>query len=257
MIHSLSHVIHHANGQYGRQILSPPIFFARSVSTNHRTSALTASQLDAFFSVGFCQTRQHVSGDGLMHQQRLHCVAHTVAMGLGIQGDIESLVLIRLVIDIDVTNTVEVFDHGDASVFADTLNQPFAATRYNDIHKLGHGNQLTDGIAIGGFNNLYRCFRQARRRHTLADAFGNRLIGAKCLAAAAQNCGVTRFQAQACCINRHIRAGLINNADDPERYAHLAHLNTTWTITHIGNFTTGIRQGGHLAQTFNHAINTL
>ena len=155
-----------------------------------------------------------------------------------------------------MTDTVQVLDHRHPCIGGDTLDQPLAATRHDDIDIFRHGDQTAHGLTVGGFHHLHRLLRQARRFQPLTDAGGNCLVGVDRLGTATQDGGVAGLQTQAGGFTGHVGTGFVNNADDAQRHAHLAHLNTGRTVVHVTNTADRVRQCSHLAQAFDHAVDT-
>ena len=98
-------------------------------------------------------------------------------MGLGIDSNGFSLIQISAIVDINVTNAIQVFDHWHAGIFTDPLDQPLAATRHNHVNIVRHGNQCAHRRAVGGLHHLHNFIRQADRCQSSAQALGNGTIG--------------------------------------------------------------------------------
>src|SRR5690606_8632723 len=111
-----------------------------------------------------------------------------------------------------------------------------------------------DGGTVGGLDHLHRLFGQAGVAQADAQAFGNRLVGIDRLRAATQGGGVAGFQAQGGGIDGHVRACLVDDADDAERYAHAADLDTGRAIAEIGDGADRVSQGDYLLQPLDHAV---
>ncbi|MDE1713448.1 hypothetical protein PWG14_12745, partial (plasmid) [Chromobacterium amazonense] len=99
--------------QNRRQVFGGPIVFAGGdhLVAQDDAGALAAAQFHAFFPISVGQARQHEFGEGCVHQQRFHGVAGAVAVGLGVQRDVESLVRIGGVVDVDMAVAVQMLDH--------------------------------------------------------------------------------------------------------------------------------------------------
>ena len=75
------------------------------------------------------------------------------------------------------------------------------------------------------------------------------------LRAAAQDGSITAFDAQPGCVDRHVRTGFVNDADDTQGDAHLSDLNAAGPEFEIRDFTNRIRQRNDLQQSLRHAAN--
>ena len=82
-------------------------------------------------------------------------------------------------------------------------------------------------------------------------------IGMDRLGAAPQDNGVAGLEAQGRRIGGHIGTRLVDDADDPQRDAHLAHHQVVGALPHPGDFTHRVGQGGHLAQGVGHTGDAL
>lgn len=148
-------------------------------------------------------------------------------------------------------------DHRYLGVAADALDQALATARHDHVDELRHGDQLTDGSAVGSFHHLHGSCRQIGHGQALLDTAGNRLIGMDGLGAATQDGGVAGLQAQAGRIDGHVRPRLVDDADHAQRHTHFADLDTGRQVAHALNLADRVRQGRHLAQAFDHAVDHL
>ena len=121
----------------------------------------------ARISTPFCREhlpdgRQHRGRDGLRDEQGLHRVAGAVALGLRVLDDGERLGRVGARVDVDVADAVEVLDDGHARLLRDALDEALAAARHDHVHVLLRRDQLADGRAVRGADELDRRLRQAR-----------------------------------------------------------------------------------------------
>ncbi|MNN24578.1 hypothetical protein D3C81_1380160 [compost metagenome] len=233
-----------------------PVLLGRlqHVGTQQRTGTRATAQLDALGAVDVGQRRQHAGGDALVHQQGFHGVARRVAMGLGVVGDANGLVEVGGDVDVDVADAVQVLDHRHAGVTADALDQALAATRHDDVDELRHGDQRAHGGAVGGFHHLHAGRRQAGFSQAKLDAAGDGAIGMDRLGAATQDGRVAGLQAQAGSVDGHVGPRLVDDADDAQRYAHLADLDARGQVAHVADGADRIGQAGDLAQALDHVV---
>ncbi|GBE45911.1 hypothetical protein BMS3Bbin11_01004 [bacterium BMS3Bbin11] len=111
-------------------------------------------------------------------------------------GNLYGLVDICLIINIDMADTMQMFDNRYAGFLHHPLYQTFATARNDDIDILIHGQQLADGCTIRGVNYLNERFRQACRLQPLPETGCQRQIGVQGLRTTSENTGIARFQAQ-------------------------------------------------------------
>ena len=74
-----------------------------------------------------------------MDEQGLHRVTSAVALRFAVVSDTNSHIDVCLIIDIDMTDTVQMFYHRHARVFADAFDERFAAARNNYVNILRAG----------------------------------------------------------------------------------------------------------------------
>jgi len=74
------------------------------------------------------------------------------------------------------------------------------------------------------------------------------------LGAAAQDGGVAGLDAERGGLQRDVGARLVDDADDAQGHAHLAHLDTGGAVYEVGNGADRVGQLDHLAQAFEHTV---
>ncbi len=80
---------------------------------------------------------QHRFSNSFCNEQAFHGITGAVALGLGVVGNLHGLVQISLVINIDMTDTVQVFNDRHACLGTHTFDQIFTAAWNNNIDELG------------------------------------------------------------------------------------------------------------------------
>ena len=108
----------HGRDRHDRcQVLGVKIFFSRvfEICDSRRledgAALCVATHFNALVGINSPDQGQHLGRYRLCHQQRLHRIARRIALRLGVVGDAYRFVDIGFAIDVDMTNTVEVFDH--------------------------------------------------------------------------------------------------------------------------------------------------
>ena len=197
--------------------------------------------------------RQERGGFFLMHQQALKRVADAGALDFAVVGEAQGHAEIRPFIYIKVAHAHVVLEHGHGGGFAHGAHQRFPAPGDHDVHIFVKFAERGDGGAIRGFHDLRRILGQPGAAQRFVEEPGQREVGMDGLRAAAQDHGVSGFQAKDGGVDGDVGARLENHGDDPERDAHLADhepvgalpllLDDADFISHLGDMQTGI---GHI-----------
>ena len=145
---------------------------------------------------------------------------------------------------------VEVFDNRHLRGGSDALDQALAAARDDHVDKLGHGDQLAHGSAVGGGHQLHRFGRQARASQGLLHQRRQRGIRFDGFAAAAQDAGVAAFDRQAGGLDGHVRPALVNHAEHADGHAHLPHANAAGLLAQRNDVTDHVWHGSQLLAAF-------
>ncbi|MNO28992.1 hypothetical protein D3C76_188970 [compost metagenome] len=256
VLDGLSQSVDHADRQNRRQVLGAPVFFGSGHGIDDCPGTLATAQLDAFFAELCRHRRQELPGDGLIDQQRFHGAADAITVSLGIERDALCLGQIGVFTHVNVADAVQVLDHRDTGITADAFDQATTAARHDDINVFRHGDQRADGSAIGGFDHLHHRGRQIGLGQAALNAGGDGTVGMNGLGTATQDGCVTGFQAQARGIDGHVRPRLVDDPDHAQWHAHLADLDTGRTEAHVADCADRVRQGRHLTQADDHAVDT-
>ena len=96
-----------------------------------------------------------------MDEQRFHRVAGRVALRLRVVGDADRHLGVRVRVDVDVADAVEVLDHGHLRLAGDPLDKPLAAARDDHVDVLLIGDETADRRAVDRRDELDPGFRQA------------------------------------------------------------------------------------------------
>ena len=187
-----------------------------------------------------------------MDQQRLHRVARTVALRLGVVGDADRHVGVGILVDEHVAHTVEMLEHGHGRFVRDAPDEAFSSARDQHVDVPVHGGEQSHRCPVGGGDQLHRVLRQARGRQPLLNAFGNRLIRMYRFRAAAQDAGITRFGAQRGGVRGHVRTRLVHYPHDSQRNAHAADLDSRRSVPEVADLADRIGQGDDLPKARRH-----
>ena len=99
---------------------------------------------------------------------------------------------------------------------------------------------------IRGRHQLGRIGGQTGFFQGLAQQGGQGGVGVQGLAAAAQDHGIARFQAEDGRVDGHVGAGLVDHGDDTQRHAHAAHQQTVGALPLAVHGAHGVGQAGHM-----------
>ena len=152
---------------------------------------------------------------------------------------------------------VEVLDHRHAGFGKQARDQPFAAARHDHVDVLAHGDELADRGPVGGVDHLNDLGRQTGAGQRFLDQRGDCAVAANGLGAAAQDRGIARFKAQRRRVGGHVRTRFVDDADDAQRHAHLAHLNPARAELELADLADRVGQGGDLFNAFGHRLDAL
>ena len=149
------------------------------------------------------------------------------------------------------------FDDGHGRVHHDRADQTRTAARDEHIQIAVELHHLGCGVAAGVLHQIDGVLRQAlgrqRRAHQLCQAHG----GLERLLAAAQDARRARLEAQHRRIDRHVRARLINDADNTHRHALLADVQAVRALVHPEHLAHRVRQRRHLPAALRDALDAL
>jgi hypothetical protein len=210
-----------------------------------------------FFAIDFGERNQHVARDAGVHEQRLHRVARRVALRLRVVGDRDRHRGVRGGVDVDVAHAVEVLDDRDLRLARDALDQALAAARHDDVDVLLVGDQVADRGAIRRRDDLHRRFGQIRRAQPFVNARRDRGVAAQRFRAAAQDRRVAGLEAQRGRVGRHVRARLVDDADDAERHAHQADLDAGGPVAELGDLADRVGERDDVLEAFRHRLDRL
>ena len=114
-----------------------------------------------------------------------------------------------------MANAFKVSEDGHARLSLHAADQTFAAARYDHVDgAIEPGEHHAHGLAFAGRNQRDRGLRQTGFGQALDHGGMNGAAGAETLGTAAQDRGITRFEAERACIRGHIRPTFIDDAND-------------------------------------------
>ena len=186
-----------------------------------RAGPRVADQLDPFVGQRGEDRRRVARGDPLVEQQSLRRVAGGGALHLGVDDDPRRHLQVGIAVDVDVAVARRRVQHRHRRDRLDRLLQPLAAARDQQVDDALLGRQLGQPVAVAGVEQQHRVLGQPRLGERLADDRGERRVGALGVARAAQDDRVAALDRQRGAVDGHVRARLVDHADDAERHADL------------------------------------
>jgi hypothetical protein len=147
-------------------VLGMPVLDDRNIP-QHSPDTGIAMQRNAAFSQPHRQLRQKLRCDLAMHQHRLNSIAGRCIIRLCIVDYTQRQRLIRIAIDIDVTDAFSMAQHRNPRMRLHILHQRFAAARDHHIHKLMRAQQFVDPLPPQDKRN--RILRQPLLRNRCAQ----------------------------------------------------------------------------------------
>ena len=175
---------------------------------------VVTAQLDA---VGFHDRRQFLE-EGLGHvavdQERFHGVARRRPRDLGVFDDSDGHVQIGILVDVDVADAAPRFDAGHCRRVDDHADQAGPAAGNGQVDIAAQGQEFFDQGPVGILDEVHSIGRKAGCGQAFADDFGQGRIGSDGFTAAAENAGITGFDAEDGGVDRDVGPRFINDGDD-------------------------------------------
>ena len=163
--------VHHPDGQDRREILRIPVlrrrFRAAADELPGRRDSRAARLPPRGTSLG--KRRQHLRGDGTVHEQRLHRAAGSVPLGLRVVGHADRLVRGP---PASSMKTWQIPSRCLMTGIRDSVMtrsmSPFPPAGDDDVDELVEAEQLADRPPVGRRDDLHRVGREARPRSSPA-----------------------------------------------------------------------------------------
>ena len=190
-------------------------------------------------------------------EQALGGTADAGAAELGVEGDVECQAGVGAAVQVDVAVAVEVGEDGDAALRLHALDQRAAAAGDDDVDQALHAQEVADGGAVGGGDELDRGRRQASRLEAALEAGDDGARGVEALRAAAQDAGIAGLEAQGTGVGRHVGAALVDDADHAQRHRDPGDVEAVGARPAGELAADGVRQIGDRGETVRHRGDTL
>ena len=191
-------------------------------------------------------------------QQRLGGAAHAGAPHLGVDHDPLGHVEVGAAVDVGVADALQVREHRHARFLLHARHQALAAARHDHVDGAAESLQhQADGLAVGGRHELDGGIGQPRRTQAAREAYLDRAARMVAIGAAAQDRRVAGLEAQRARIRRHVRAALVDDADDAQRHAHALDLQAVRPRPLRQHRADGIGQRRDLLEALGHGLDAL
>ena len=187
-----------------------------------------------------------------MDQQRFGGVAGTGLFGFGIEENLFGHGQIGSGIDKDVANPVVMFDDGHPGEAHHGFDEAFAAARDDEVEILVHLRHVLHAFAVGKRHQLDAVGRQTGRFAPGLEGGCDGGVAMKSLAATPQDGGIAALEAEHRGVAGDIGAAFVDDADDPDGHADLAHFQTVGAFPGREFLPHGVRQAHHLPHALRH-----
>ena len=240
-----------ADGDDGVEKLLAPIGVdGRAHAAIARLRARVAADLATRIDEILDDRLQMRRGASAIDENRLRGAADAGAPQLGVLRDAPCHRQIGGGMNVGMANAFEMAHHGHAGVLLHARDETFAAAGHDDVDVAGHVAQHdADGLAVLRRHHLHGGLGQAVLRQGARETRVYRCARARALGAAAQDRRIAALQAQGRGIGRHVRAALVNDADDAERHSDARDLETVRPLPFGYDLPDGIVERRHRFET--------
>ena len=121
-----------------------------------------------------------------------------------------------------MADALVVLDDGHARLLGDGADEALAAARDDEVHQAFEAHELAHGVVVGHGDELDGVGREPLGGAAALEGFGEGDVGLQGFAPAAQDDRVGGLEAEGRGVHGDVGSGLVDDADDAERDAHLA-----------------------------------
>ena len=192
-----------------------------------------------------------------MDEQRLCRVADTGPLTLAVQNDALRHRHVCRTIHVNVADSLVVLDDGHGGLCRHSLDQGFPASRDCYVNGISSSQKMPDRFPVDGLDQLDGILRQPNVLKRRLQQSVERLIAVECFLAPTQDDGVAAHDTQSRGIRRHIGPRLVDEKDDPQRYANASHEQPVGPNAPLDDLSHRIREEGNLLQCQSDVLKTL
>ena len=190
-----------------------------------------------------------------MDNQTVEGVADRDTARLGIMDNGHSNLQRTKLIEIGVDYTGTRFNYRHLGGVANELYQFLAATRDAYIN-IAHGIEHLAGSLVGSWKQFHNGRIHAFAFQNLMNEGDDGTIRVIGISSALQHAGIAALEAKGKHVERHIRTGFVNNADNTERYGNTSQHQTVFECPVLQDLTQRILQSGHVAHVGGYSFQT-
>ena len=246
---------HHPHGQDPVQVLGAPVgLLRRDRFGEELAGARAASDLHALLVEPLEHLREQTGGGLRVAEQGLERVAHRHLTDLRIAHDVRGHLQVGARIEEDVADALIVREHGNPRLVRDLADQPRPTPRNQQVQVPVHLQEMVDGVAIGGGEDLHAVLGQPDVAGGRPQLLAQRTVRVEGLGAPAEDHGIARLHAERGRVHRHVGPRLVDDADHPQRDAHAPHPKAVGAHRRVRDLAHGIGQGGYLPQPVHHVL---
>ena len=183
-----------------------------------------------------------------VHEQRLGGVADAGAVGLGVEHDRQRHVEVGRGVDVDVAVADPGLDHRHRRLLDHRLDQARSPARDEHVDQPAGAHQLLDGLARLGRHQLDDVGGQPGVVDRVAQHADERGVAVAGAAAAPEQHGVARLEADAGRVDGDVGAALVDHPDHAERHPDLPQLQPVGERAAPDDLADRVGQPGQVAQ---------
>ena len=249
------HPIHHGDGQGGVEPFGAEVGLGRRGQVR-QDGAGAGVGAEAAAQGGEVRDQQGQQGGGAggVDQQRFGGAADAGAAHLGVGEHGAGHGRVGGGVDVGVAQALGMGEDGHAGVALHPVHQGAPAAGDHEVDQAAAGEQGGDVGAVGARRDLHGVPRQAGGVQALGDGGVDGLGGARAVRSAAQDGGVARLHAQPGGIGAHVRAALVDHADDAQGLRNAADAQAIGPGPVGQGAGEGVGQGGDAVQALRHGL---
>ena len=219
---------------------------------HERPAGVVAAELDPGINEGLRDAGEEAGGGRAVDEQGLDGVADPGALGLGVDDDADGRVGIDACIDVDVAVAGVVFQDGHPRLGGDAADQALAAAGDGQVDELGQAQQVADGRAVGGRDELDGRGGEAGRDELVGQDAVEGAVRVDRLLAAAEDGRVAALDAERGGVERDVRPALVDHEDDAEGDPDLGDVEAVGPPARGHDFTDRVGQRGDVEEGAGH-----
>ena len=191
-----------------------------------------------------------------VNQQAFRRITHTDTLTLGIQDDRHHFAFIHIFVNIEDAVPAAGFNDRHGRIFHTVPDQTRTAAGNQQIKVFIHAHEGIRCLMTAVLHQGNAVFINAAAFQRFAHPVTQHAVGGQCFSASAQKADIAASQTQSGRIHTDIRSGLIDDADDADRYASFYEMKIS-AIPFCQDPAAGIIQISHLHDAVANGFETL